>query len=182
MFLRLKRHRTKSGREHVYAYIVKTKHTKNGPRQQVLKYLGKVNAYERISASTDTVTGEDFFQLVNAHIQRELEAHGFKKEGSLCMRKEWVINVEKESVKEGGREAGIALNNGVLCKQTIKNLHKISGKRKKSHELGKILGKAVLEAGLQVTKEEFLRLYDVLTKQTSNNDQQSSTMINNAKQ
>jgi len=185
MFIRLKKRKTKSGCTKTYAYLVLSKHTSEGPRQKVKKYLGRVYALKKLSNSQILIK-KTFQETVLQTAIQELKAHGFRSSKSKVVHFEGFIFDQKAKsfTDKNNVPIGLILNQGVFCGYTYARLIAIAGKHKERRRLGKELGKALIEAGLSVTPDEFLKIFNLLSEipTTVNNDQQSSTMPNNAQQ
>lgn len=185
MFIRLKKRKTKSGYTKTYAYLVSSKHTSEGPRQKVKKYLGRVYALKKLSNS-QVLIKKTFQETILQTTTQELKAHGFSSFKSKIIHSEgFIFDPEAKSFTDKNDvPIGLILNQGVFCGYTYSRLIAIAGKHKERRRLGKELGKSLIEAGFSVTPDEFLKIFNLLSEipTTFNNDQQSSTMPNNAQQ
>lgn len=182
MFIRVKKRWTKSGKIRAYAYIVASRLYKKGPRQKVKRYLGRVYAYPRLRNS-HLVLKKDFKETIMQLLMNELEAHGFNQEANKIINEEGiVVDLKNYSIKDRtNKNIGISLNHGVCCEYTLKRIIMLKNVNQQGIELGKLLGKYLLEAGFDIEQTSFISLFHQL-QTISNNDQQSSTMPNNAKQ
>ena len=93
-----------------YAYLVKTQHTTKGPRQKVVKYLGKIH-----SMQCDNVTGSTPIEV----LQSLLTNLGFTK------KRVWENGLYTVSLRTGEvlykkKPCVIKCNHGYLYKQSIK--------------------------------------------------------------
>ncbi|PIN73059.1 hypothetical protein COV20_06155 [Candidatus Woesearchaeota archaeon CG10_big_fil_rev_8_21_14_0_10_45_16] len=142
---------------HKYGYLVDTVQTEKGPRQKVKQYLGKViiPPREKESGLKQGSSKEKF--LVNS-IVAELTAHGFReKKGNLCQGKV-AFSPSSLQLSKGKKEVVIRINDGHLCSHTIQQLRNF----RKSEDIkkdGYALATAFLEAGLPVSREEFISFY-----------------------
>ena len=164
MFVRMKRVK---GRD--YAYLVKNRWTRTGPRQRVVGYIGAVFTIERVAekplGKCIDCPLEDFFkgkprEIITNLIVRELLCHGFRKsERNWWVNGELEVNPTRGFVKRRGRNVAIALNEGFLCKQTVRELREllVGGAF-----TGRELANGILEAGILIEKENFVRLYECL--------------------
>ena len=180
-FIRVKEIGKKNGKKYRYAYLVSNKWRKRlkggrkGSRQKVSKYLGRVlkiekekeiDFYEFIEIDISKV--EEYLKnnksrIVNDLVRRELLERGFfEKEGK----------IEKEEVRydtelhkfvdlnEGEDKVVIEMNEGFLCKHTIRGLINFKNDADDEREKGIELAKAFLEAGLKVPNEIFVGYFE----------------------
>lgn len=139
MFIRTKKIKNKE-----YAYLVENKWTKKGSRQKVKKYLGKIIKAKRILQNNYLIDDQKTYQtIINELIKYELDNHKIKNNTSSV----------------------IAMNEGFLCKETItKLLHLKNEKKQRIDKEGEKLANSLLEAGLQLKKEEFSKLFETWKK------------------
>ena len=176
MFFRIKRI---NGKE--YAYKVKNKWTENGPRQKVAGYLGKVY---RLQKKTDLsfesfvtdIKGKMFAEYLNSLdfdngimdlVHWELTRHGLEKkdreQGNVFGHPEIDSEIEigKGFVMAKSREAVLKMNDGYLCSSTLKEV--FGAGLVEEQEEGMDLAKTLINAGLQVPQEVFVKLYEKLS-------------------
>ncbi|MEM3370807.1 MAG: hypothetical protein QXW00_01415 [Candidatus Woesearchaeota archaeon] len=184
-FIRVKGH----GR-HRYAYLVSEKWTKDGPRQSVSEYLGKVFDVQRNYEPSLTISDETTFKKAILKITaEELLACGFseEREGFFIKDVDKKTTLQAElseekvrfTVRKGSkREAECVLkaNEGFICKQTITELLTALRFKQESQEgneftsepeLGRILARLIINAGLKVSPDTFVMLYEKLEKEKS---------------
>lgn len=146
-FIRLKR----VGKEH-YAYLVDNEWTPKGPRQKVKKYLGK---YLELSlAATPRVEG---LITPGTLLAAELKARGFTERLNHPEHK-ISINLKLCTVKQGRKNIVLGVNGGFICSYTLRRLlHHIP-----SVEVtpGYNLARAFSDAGIRVTREQFVTIYN----------------------
>ena len=161
--------RRKKFNEKEYAYLVETIKTDSGPRQKVKQYLGKVHKLEKneISNTTETITStissSNNIDFLNKMIIRELKQNGLKEKNNEFQNKSIVFSSEKLSLnkKTNNKPAVANINEGYLCDFTLKRISMFN----KTEDLTKdaqTLAKYFLEAGLQISKEEFVNYYQLL--------------------
>jgi hypothetical protein len=163
--------RTKTVKEKEYAYLVKNVWTKKGPRQKAIKYLGAVIqspyvkeiSFERFILPLKI---EELFSKKNpklvykALLKRELVRYGFIEiEPNLMQYEDITIALTTKDVIRNGRQVVLKVNEGFICKQTITNLLKHIHLE---DETGKKLAEDILEAGISIEKDIFVRLYKML--------------------
>ncbi len=149
MFVRVKNIK---GRK--YAYLVENEWTPWGSRQKVTKYLGKTITVPRISEEQKELPKE-LNKALKTAIEQELENHGFKN----ARKDKIIVKLEENKVEEDGKKIVIALNEGYLCDHTLKQLFEFTPLEKPSESATKLANLA-LEAGLKLSQEQFLHLFE----------------------
>lgn len=134
--------RTKKVKNKQYAYLVENTWTKKGTRQKVKKYLGKVIKPNRKKENNFLVEKtRNYEETIKELIKHELSNHDVTKN-------------DEKSV--------IFMNEGFLCKETVKELIKLTPeKENRTDKEGERLAIKLLEAGLKVKKEEFSKLFEI---------------------
>ena len=150
--------RKKKVKGQYYGYLVKNKWTSKGPRQKVLKYLGKVHTTKRNKnqeLDPEFINKTALNEVIGHLIERELECHGFQ-----FTKGHWHLNelkvYPKGDVSYLGRKAVIEMNEGFLCRDTIKQLKSII---KEPLIEPTQLANAILEAGISIEGEHFAKLF-----------------------
>jgi hypothetical protein len=154
--------RTKKISDKHYAYLVENVSTSKGPRQKVKQYLGKVHNLEK--KKDVYITDEN---VLNNMILTELTSRGFNKnkegkynQGNIVFCPE-TLTITKKTKSKTVKEAIIAVNEGYLCSFTLQRIINFE-KSKDFHQDAYQLAKYFLEAGLQVSKEDFVKFYSGL--------------------
>lgn len=162
-FLRLKKINNQQ-----YCYLVENKHTKNGPRQKVKKYLGKVLGLEK---KKDL----DFFEyfkindlnnyfkknkkeILSDLIKFELVKHGFKEKRNFLINQHFSFNKKTFQLLKNKKEIVLFLNQGFLSAFTFKRILSFRKTRDFSQD-AHALAKYFIEAGINIPKEIFIRFY-----------------------
>lgn len=174
MFIRAKKVKGKE-----YAYLVKNEWTANGSRQKVAKYLGSLHRHEKKyeKSNAQELFQESFQNSLLAFARNELLNHGFccsncgnlfekdSKNGNLK------IDLQNKTVFCGGKPAAIKLNDGNLCSHTLAELFAVkkSGQIEsagqnipQSGQSGAALANALESAGIKVSAEQFIKLFEQL--------------------
>ena len=157
-YLRIKKIQNKE-----YAYLVKSIKTAKGPRQKVLRYLGKVQRHllpEQFEKEIKRSTKKDF---IGSLVQSHLNALGFSKMKSV-MRKGPLIFSQKDysfRSEKSRKEHILAFEQGYLCQYTLQRLLSFT-KSDDVQQDGYALARYFLEAGLRITEEEFIQFYSLL--------------------
>jgi len=163
--------RTKRVKEHDYAYLVKNKWTKNGPRQKTIKYLGPVFCAPYLKE----ISMEKFLEptkiehlfietpiagIYKILIERELIRHGFiKKDENVYIYEDIIVNLNARSVRKGRRNIAMKMNEGFLCHVTMNNIFEHT---QQEDETGKKLAEDILGAGIAIEKDMFVRIFNYL--------------------
>lgn len=147
-FIRIK---TISGKP--YAYLVESIKTSKGPRQKVKKYLGRVYEFETKKSPPFKSNN-----LVHNLILAELSQYGFEKHKDNYIKDNITFNPKNNTITKSKKDAIIKLQEGYLSSFTIKRITNF----KKGKNLNKdafLLAKYFLEAGLNISQEEFIEFY-----------------------
>ena len=153
MFVRIKKIK---GRP--YAYLVANEWTPWGSRQRVAQYLGKAHHLKRLAEGlVDLPTG--FQQAVVEAVAQELQNHGFSKKGDELRKEDVVVNLQDKTIRSKTKKAVLAMNEGYLCDHTFKQLLSYEPEEKRD-QTAKKLASTVLEAGLKLTDEQFVHLFE----------------------
>lgn len=152
--------RTKKLKGKEYAYLVENEWTINGSRQKVKAYLGRVIKPTRKKDKTTDITDMNYQQAVLELIKQEMLNHGFNEDLS---QDGITANLSEMKISNGNRNAVIALNEGFLCSQTLKDALEI---QPTGHEeqAGTQLAKTLLELGLNLPKDTFVQLFEKIYK------------------
>jgi hypothetical protein len=164
--------RTKTLKGNRYAYLVENVWTDKGPRQKAKKYLGRVYDFRR----EKEILFNEYYPNYNLELRSkkeilqdciriELICRGFiensvnkwKNNGCFVDLKKLDITNHK------GKSLGIGLNDGILCKPLLhKALNlKIEPSKEEPEKEGYVLAKLLVECGLKVSHEMFIRLYEL---------------------
>ena len=159
VFVRIKKLK---GRE--YAYLVANEWTINGSRQKVQGYLGRVITPVKQSEKTADISLFEYKQSVIALVKQELWNHGFNSE--LCCED---VKADLDSMKltKKGKNVVLALNEGFLCSQTLKDALDIE-LTGYEEQAGTQLAKTLLELGLNLPKDVFIQLFEKIYKGNKN--------------
>ena len=147
-----------------YAYLVKSENTAKGPRQKVKQYLGRVYELKKQKEVENVVDcSKNKKELLSGLIANELVSLGFKekKGGFHSERLHFNSSALSFKKKSSKKNVVLSLNDGYLCNFTLQRILNF----KKSKDLNKdahTLAKYFLEAGLQVSREDFVRFYELI--------------------
>ncbi|MEM3154262.1 MAG: hypothetical protein QW165_01705 [Candidatus Woesearchaeota archaeon] len=157
MFVRIKKIK---GRP--YAYLVENEWTPWGSRQRVSKYLGKTFTPTRFSEGLlELPTGLQ--PAILEAVAQELINHGFVRDGNVLKQENIFVNLTDRSVREGSKKVVLAMNEGYLCDHTLQQLLTFAPEERPD-ESAKKLATLVLEAGLKLSNEQFVHLFEQVKK------------------
>ncbi len=148
--------RTKKINGKPYAYLVESVSTPQGPRQKVKKYLGRVHSFDEVGGNCFKADN-----IVHNLIVSELGKYGFEYNKGSYVNGKVVFNPKTNKVVKGKKDAVVKVGEGHLSSFTVKRLINF----KKSNDVNKdatLLAKYFLEAGLNVSQEEFIEYYSNL--------------------
>jgi len=157
MFIRTKKIKNKE-----YAFLVDNKWDKKSKKvkQKVIRYLGKVYKPKQENKnfidfynieSIEKYSKKDFKKIIKDLIEFEIKTSE--------LRNKVKLNYEKQELKINGRNAVLKINQGYLCSYTIKNLlHFKKLPNEEEKQLGLRLAKSLVNAGIRIPKELFVRL------------------------
>jgi hypothetical protein len=157
MFVRVKKIK---GRP--YAYLVENEWTPWGSRQRVSKYLGKTQTLSRFSEGLAELPAGLQPAIVEA-IAQELSNHGFVREGNLLKQENVTVDLNEKTVRQNIKKIVLGMNEGYLCDHTLQQLLTFTPEERQD-ESAKKLASLVLEAGLKLSNEQFLHLYEQVKK------------------
>lgn len=153
--------RTKKLKGKEYAYLVENEWTINGSRQKVKAYLGRVIRPLKLRERPAQTDGLSYKQAVMSLIKQELQNHGFDE--TLTFDNKIKADLENAAFNNSGKNIVLAMNEGFLCSQTLKDALNIqlTGHEEKA---GTKLANALVEAGLKIPKDTFVELFEKIYK------------------
>ncbi len=175
MFFRIKKI---SGKE--YAYRVKNRWTEFGPRQKVVGYAGRVYRISKPVQNSNFEFKEyiekegldyekylqelEFEKTVMDLIKWELHKHGAitNENGQLSIQN-ISLNLSLNSLNQNGKEIALKMNDGYLCSYTLKKIFQLGLDEDENEEPGLDFAQVLVNAGLDVPKEIFVKLYEKLS-------------------
>lgn len=166
MYIRTKRRITKKDYD-IYAYEAKSIRTKEGPRQKVVSYLGKVHKFENNGLTLPFYLSEANLQTyfsdknlketVKELLIFELIRHGFSRDGNILTKNEFIVNIDDKTVKSKTKENIVfSINQGFLCTETLKKCLKCI---EESSETKKLI-KSLLLIGLSPDQDSFTQIFE----------------------
>ncbi len=178
MYIRLKRRKNKSGKTYTYAYLVKIRGYKTrSPKQKVLDYLGRVFDQTTINSpkqcqtmpnnakhNTKQTFKQCILTLLNSEYNRFLTKIGESKYETTKEEKA-IIDLKELRVytKNTNKPACILINDGFICDLTLKNIINFKPPEALEKEIGHVLAKNLIFAGINPKEEEFLNLFKMIS-------------------
>ena len=153
MFVRVKKI---NGRP--YGYLVENEWTPWGSRQRVSKYLGKTQTLTRYSEGLAELPAGLQPAIVEA-VAQELSNHGFVREGGLLRQEDIIVNLDEKTVRHKSKKVVLGMNEGYLCDHTLQQLLTFTPDERPDASAKK-LANLVLEAGLKLSNEQFVHLFE----------------------
>lgn len=154
--------RVKKINSNLYAYLIENKNTPNGPRQIVLRYLGRVyNLRQQKQPSSQEINSSNKIGLIQQLATAALKVHGFEEHKKNLLYEKIMFKPQKFTITKNKKNVVLRINDGHLCSFTMQRLINF----KKTKDINKdayTLAKYFLEAGLAVSQEQFVKFYQKL--------------------
>lgn len=156
-----------------YAYLVKNTWTDKGPRQKILKYLGRVYELEKKEHSdfrnfikkdlTEYSKENKYRKIIMDLVNFELTKHGFRK----IDENDFEINFNKTKININLKDEDclknhvLKINEGFLCNYTLNKILNYRPKKNKfDEEIGLDMAKMFVNAGIEIPSEIFIELFE----------------------
>lgn len=176
--------RTKKINNCLYGYLVENVWTEKGSRQKVKAYLGKIIPLQREKPiqehpSQSISKGKTAEAITNELIQSELKNHGFQPypEHLMQLIKDFIIyNTQNHTLKEKKKDIVLKINEGYLCIHTIQQLTNelkkgILKDEEEQRERAVQLAEAFVAAGLNISQENFIKVFELVTKNNAKTEE-----------
>lgn len=157
--------RIKKVKDWKYAYLVENSWKSKKTRQKVKQYLGKVHKLDNIvGIKFDKDIGRmDFRDSVKELVKFELMKGGFRESGKALKKGKFSVNFDKLSFLNSTRPAVFESNEGFICSHTFEKL--VNFKQSKcEEETAMRFAEAILEAGISIPHNEFVKLFEKIQK------------------
>jgi hypothetical protein len=141
-----------------YAYLVENSWSAKGPRQKVSRYLGK---YIELPATPVIPAEANTSSIITA----ELRSRGFSEKLTFGKIK---VSLQTCTVREGRKKIVLGLNGAFLCDYTLRKLLHFHPSVEVTPGYG--LARAFSDAGVRVTREQFVVIYKKLYKKAETRD------------
>ena len=167
MFVRTKKIKGKD-----YAYLVENFWSEKGSRQRVKQYIGRVRKQEKTN-EIEILLDEtkDYKNLARDTAKHELLKHGFTEEEGFLKKEGITVDLFEGKVKDSAKNVALELNEGFLCESTLNQLLNFIPQGNNT-EIGTKLANALLEAGIKLSNEDFIKLCNKVMKEESTEEVQ----------
>lgn len=136
---------------------------KKSSRQKVVGYLGRVHEFEISQKEYSRKLESNYRESIHNIVQWHLEQYGFKKKGNLMINKDIGVSYHPEEIelknKKTDSNTVIKSFDGYICSHTLKKLYEFDGLGY-DEEVGKRLANTLVKAGMNVSKETFIALFE----------------------
>ena len=150
--------RTKKITKYNYAYLVESTWDNGRTKQKVKSYLGRVFDFGETPEITQDI------ESIQALLELFYAQLGFEKKGTAFTHNE-LITISKKSIVKRKKECVIQINEGFLCKYTIKSLLELEKKPiNQTSEDIHYVANTIVEAGIKLSKPTFIQLFSKLAK------------------
>ena len=158
MFIRIKKIK---GNE--YAYLVRNKWTKQGPRQISKKYLGRVLELDRVKDEPYndlSILSKTRREVLREIYKNELSSFNFKETGSHTMKLgKLTARLGEFAVYEDDKERVIKNRDGYLASSYLQKILRYYPKRKSFEKDSIEFAKLIVNSGLSLDKEFFVEFF-----------------------
>lgn len=157
---------------HDYAYLVRNRWTKNGPRQRSRKYLGKVILLEKVRDCSILdlleyknidffIENNDLKEIVRKLVEVELLCHGFERDGKLYLKDDLTADIINLDFLKKGKNVVYSMNEGIMCGKSVEKLIGFEI-REGEQQTGIALAESFVNAGINVDKDVFVKIFQKL--------------------
>ena len=140
-----------------YGYLVENRWEDGRAKQTVTQYLGRVHELPKIGTTDVDISNHSFINAVHAIIGQELCNHGFVKSEQGFVRDGVMVNTTDWNIVNKGKPAVLRINDGYLCSHTLRQLINFNPG---DQDAGFALARRLVEAGIALPKENFVKLYE----------------------
>ncbi len=135
-------------------------------RQKVIKYLGRVYEFELPRREYNQKMVLDYKENIKRIIRWHLEQYGFKKIRNSMVENELELDLDTLNLKNSKTNADVLIKSyeGYIYSHSLKELHDFDGLGY-DEEVGKQLAKKLVKAGMNMSKESFIHLFETTFKE-----------------
>ncbi len=173
--------RIKKVKDWKYAYLVENTWKSKKTKQKVKQYLGRVHFLENIVGLEfdRNIEKMSFEEAVKELVKFELMKNGFKESGSCLKKGKFVVNFDECTFLNSKKPAVFESNEGFICSCTFNKI--INFKPSKNEDDTALrFAEAVLEAGISIPHNVFVKLFEKLHKPTMPVIEDGQRFINEA--
>jgi hypothetical protein len=118
-----------------------------------------------------------FRDAVKELVKFELMKNGFMEEGDVLKKEKFVVNFDDMKFSNGKRPVVFESNEGFICKSTFEKAVNFK-KAKTEEETGLLLAETILEAGISIPHNVFVKLFEKVHKADLPTIKDTKTFIN----
>ena len=157
--------RIKKVKKWKYAYLVENKWEDSAAKQKVKQYLGRVHSLENIAGKSleNDIDKMNFKESVVELLKFELMKNGFDEEKGVLKKEGLLVNFEKGEFLDGKKPVVFESNEGFICSFTFDNIMNFK-KSKTEEETGLRLAEGILEAGISIPHDVFVKVFEKVHK------------------
>ena len=157
VFIRLK-NRVSNGKSLDYAYLVENSYRRNGPKQKVKKYLGRIYKFDIVKDEEFKLVGGSYKELLCSLFENELKKHGFVLKNNVYVCGDCSVDLNNfKFLGIKGKNIVLQLNAGFICEYSLNELFNL--KFNEREDFKKEFAKKLVLGGLDVKPEVFVELY-----------------------
>jgi len=148
-----------------YAYLVENKWKDSKAKQKVKQYLGRVHPLENIAGkSLEKDIGKmNFKEAVVELLKFELMKNGFSEGKKGLEKGSLMVNFEKGHFLDDKKPIVFESNEGFICSFTFDKIINFK-KSKTEEETGLRLAEGILEAGISLPHDIFVKVFEKVHK------------------
>ena len=157
--------RIKKVKKWKYAYLVENKWKEAKAKQKVKQYLGRVHSLENIAGKSfdKDISKMGFKGAIVELLKYELLKSGFDEGKSGLEKGSLLVNFEKGHFLDGKKPVVLESNEGFICSSTFDKVMNFK-KCKTEEETGLRLAEAILEAGISMPHDVFVKIFEKVHK------------------
>lgn len=160
--------RTKKVKGWRYAYLVENKWKQSKTKQKVKEYLGRAHKLENIVGIKfkKDITSMSFKEAVAELLKFELMKNGFKEtkgKGNLLIKERFAVNFDNGHFLSDKKPVVFESNEGFICSSTFDRIMGFKPSETEE-ETGLRLAEAILEAGISIPHDVFVKLFEKVHK------------------
>ena len=160
VFIRLK-NRVSKGKSLDYAYLVENAYRRNGPKQKVKKYLGRIYKFEIVNDEEFKIVDGSYKKLLSSLFENELKRNGFVLKNNVYVCEDCSADLNNLKVLNiKGKNIVLQLNAGFVCEYSLNELFNL--KFNEGEDFKKEFAKKLVLSGLDVKPGVFVELYKKL--------------------
>lgn len=157
--------RTKKVKKWKYAYLVENKWKSKKTKQKVKQYLGRVHKLDNIAGAKfeKKIGSLNYKESIKELIKFEFIKNGFEEQDNNLVKDNFLVNLENPSFSDGKKPVVFEANEGFICESTFNKVINFK-KCETEEETGLKLAESILEAGISLPHETFVKVFEKIHK------------------